>query len=285
MANIKAQASGNWSATATWAGGVVPVAGDAVWANNFTITLNQDINVASLNTTAVTGITFNGGTTSANAGGGFNAGNLVANITVVDITAGTSNCLSVQNTNSSLNITSTGNINGSSVSSTLSGIVYAGIGTCVINALNINSGTGVGSSGTGIAISGSATSNVTITGNAFARNASAMQIGGSGVSTFTGTLNFAAGAVSSMLSINTTGTTTINADMITPAAFGLSMVNATSNTGTINIVGTIQANTSISNIICVANQGTATMNITGNCTGGANGSYAVNNNSTGINNK
>jgi hypothetical protein len=282
MANIKAQANGNWSATATWAGGVVPVAGDAVWANNFTITLNQDINVTSLNTTAVTGITFNGGSTSSNAGGVFNAGNLVANITFVDLTAGTTSALFVQSANSSLNITSTGNINGSSVANTIVGISYSGSGTCVINAANINSGTTVGASGSGIGYSGAATSNVTITGNAYTRNASALQIGGTGVSTFTGTLNFVAGAVSQMLSINTTGTTTINADMITPSAFGLTMANITSSTGTINIVGTIQANQSIQNVICVTNIGSATMNITGNCTGGAIGSYAVNNNSTGI---
>jgi hypothetical protein len=70
--------------------------------------------------------------------------------------------------------------------------------------------------------------------------------------------------------------------MITPSAFGLTMANITSSTGTINIVGTIQANQSIQNVICVTNIGSATMNITGNCTGGAIGSYAVNNNSTGI---
>lgn len=45
MALIKAQASGNWSSTGTWSGGVVPSANDTVYANGFTVTINQNINL------------------------------------------------------------------------------------------------------------------------------------------------------------------------------------------------------------------------------------------------
>lgn len=88
MANIKAQASGNWSATATWAGGVVPVAGDVVYFNSFTVTLDVNASVALLTTAAVTGIPFNGGSTSSNAGGGLTI--TTARTLTADIVAGTS---------------------------------------------------------------------------------------------------------------------------------------------------------------------------------------------------
>jgi len=48
MANKFAIATGNWNDTAIWNDGVVPTTGDDVWANSFTITLNQDVDVSSL---------------------------------------------------------------------------------------------------------------------------------------------------------------------------------------------------------------------------------------------
>jgi len=45
MAVIKAQASGNWSAVGTWSGGVVPTLNDTVYANNFTVALDQSIDL------------------------------------------------------------------------------------------------------------------------------------------------------------------------------------------------------------------------------------------------
>lgn len=52
MAIKFAVGSGNWSATGTWNGGALPVAGDDVYANNFTVTVDQDINVATLRNTS-----------------------------------------------------------------------------------------------------------------------------------------------------------------------------------------------------------------------------------------
>ena len=45
MAVIKAQANGNWSNTATWSGGVIPSANDTVYANGYTITIDQNIDL------------------------------------------------------------------------------------------------------------------------------------------------------------------------------------------------------------------------------------------------
>lgn len=43
-----AVAAGNWNTGATWDNGSVPVAGDTVYPNGFTVTIDTDINVASL---------------------------------------------------------------------------------------------------------------------------------------------------------------------------------------------------------------------------------------------
>jgi hypothetical protein len=48
MANRYAVQSGNWSDTATWDGGTLPVPGDVVRPNNFIVGIDQDINVAEL---------------------------------------------------------------------------------------------------------------------------------------------------------------------------------------------------------------------------------------------
>ena len=74
MANYKAVASGNWSNLATWqddstgtfiASTVLPGASDDVYGNNFTVTIDQDITVASLRTTSATGIVQQGSGTLA----------------------------------------------------------------------------------------------------------------------------------------------------------------------------------------------------------------------------
>jgi hypothetical protein len=52
MALRVAVASGNWSNPATWNGGVLPTVGDIVASNNFTVTIDQNINVDLLTNTA-----------------------------------------------------------------------------------------------------------------------------------------------------------------------------------------------------------------------------------------
>jgi hypothetical protein len=47
-----AVANGNWSNPATWNGGVLPSAGDIIASNNFTVTIDQNVNVDLLTNTA-----------------------------------------------------------------------------------------------------------------------------------------------------------------------------------------------------------------------------------------
>jgi hypothetical protein len=53
MATARAIASGNWSATSTWNGGVLPGNGDTVYANNFTVTIDQNVNIGGANNPTV----------------------------------------------------------------------------------------------------------------------------------------------------------------------------------------------------------------------------------------
>lgn len=48
MATRFAIGNGNWSNTATWDGGALPLSDDVIFANNFTVTIDQDITVGSL---------------------------------------------------------------------------------------------------------------------------------------------------------------------------------------------------------------------------------------------
>lgn len=96
MATRFATATGNWSNTTIWDNGALPVAGDTIYPNGFTVTIDQDINVASLNnnvsnvlipniaTPAMTSNTQPTGTVFANVGaitpwGAFSQDNITSN--------------------------------------------------------------------------------------------------------------------------------------------------------------------------------------------------------------
>lgn len=66
MANRWAITSGNWSSTSTWSGSIIPTASDDVYANTFNVTIDQNINVNSLSTSATTGVTAGGTFISTN---------------------------------------------------------------------------------------------------------------------------------------------------------------------------------------------------------------------------
>lgn len=60
MANVWAIKTGNWNDPTVWNTGSLPTAADDVYANNFTVNVNQNIAVASLRNSAITGVTLGG---------------------------------------------------------------------------------------------------------------------------------------------------------------------------------------------------------------------------------
>lgn len=147
MAIRYAVASGNWSSTATWNGGTLPTSADDVYANTFTVNIDQDITVLSLQTGTTTGVTVGGGftcatsqTITATAAVGIRPGSVSACLT---ITAG------VVNLNA--------NIYGALTGTGFWGVVASGTGT-----LNVIGSVNGQSNGGGIDItSGSVSLNVT----------------------------------------------------------------------------------------------------------------------------
>ena len=91
-------ATGVWSNAANWNGGTLPIAGDDVRANGFTVTIDVDINVLQISTAA---------SAPALAGGGFVVS---TNRTLTcDINTGTTTCLTASG---GPNVTVIGNIYG-----------------------------------------------------------------------------------------------------------------------------------------------------------------------------
>jgi hypothetical protein len=90
MAVRYAVANGNWSNTATWDGGTLPTSDDDVFANNFTVTIDQDVTVLSIRNTSNT-------SPAVTAGGSFN---LLSNITItctgIGIRNGLGTCINFQ---------------------------------------------------------------------------------------------------------------------------------------------------------------------------------------------
>lgn len=149
MANRYAVATGNWSNTATWDGGTLPQAGDDVRANGFTVTINQDVTVASLRTDA---------SSPAVAGGGFTVtGN--GRIITANLQVGTTRVLTCS---TNINWFFNGNIlNYSAVNTSAILLDLAGQSLTMVGNVNGNGG----SSSNGAAINANATANITITGN------------------------------------------------------------------------------------------------------------------------
>ena len=129
MANRYAVASGNWSNTATWNGGTLPTSADDVYSNNFTVAVDQNIDVLSLRNTAaapiVAGGTFN-----------FNTAGVTASITgATPLAVGAANLLTF--THASGNVTASFTNNITLTLNTISPLIlYSGNGNVNFNVPN-----------------------------------------------------------------------------------------------------------------------------------------------------
>lgn len=138
MAIRYAVASGNWSSTSTWDGGTtLPGSGDDVYANGFTVSIDQSISVASLKKIANV-------SPSISTGGTFN---VTASVTIT-LTSGIVAADNAANSTSVLNIAS-------------------GTPTVIINA-NIAGGSSGSRRGLGITVNATVTVNGNVVGGSAA---------------------------------------------------------------------------------------------------------------------
>ena len=188
-------ASGVWSNAANWNGGTLPIAGDDVRANGFTVTIDQDINVLQISTNALA---------PAAAGGSFTVS---TNRTLTcDIYAGTTSCLS---STVGITVNIIGNIYGGTGFA-----VFAVNFTNVGSVLNVTGNAFAPTSGGGAPHGLTSVGTVNFVGNANAGAGSpsggaAINITASGSLTFTGIATGGSGVVSSF-GILCAGNSTLN---------------------------------------------------------------------------
>ena len=219
MALRYAANTGNWSALATWDGGSsLPGSGDDVYANGKTVTIDQDVTVLSVNTTA-------GG--AAVAGGGFTLG--AGRTLNANVQAGTTTCVS-------MTVAGTSSINGT-VTGGSAGSAYGVNNNHGSATITVTGGVNGGTSTTGYGVQNTAGGTVNIVGNCAAFTASGAYNAGAGTMNITGncvgggTTN-AHGAVN-----NSSGTINITGDC-TGGSASPSHGASNNSSGSINIYGT-----------------------------------------------
>lgn len=271
MANIKAAQTGNWSATSTWTGGVVPVSGDNVSSNNFTVTI--DVNATVANVT-------NGTAYTATAGGGFilnngitltstliqatgtlisllgtNSASIVGNISSSGTTTQHQSCV-VVNTSGTLSVN--GNVTGNNFTQA-SGWGNHGItvtaGTLIVSGNVIGPAGGNGAAAPSYAIYSTTPSAITITnGNV---SSSASGAAGSGIGIYlTGAAN-----------LNVTGN--VSGSNVNAGSYGIYSGSASA---TISVRGDITAANGIPAILC---QGNGNTTFSGNLIFSQNGTVPI----------
>lgn len=195
MANILAAQNGNWSATSTWTGGVVPGTGDVAIANNKTVTIDQDVSVVALANTADGGATAGGyfQVTSVTGTRTITCSEGIGNTTATNRIGAINGLLRISATSGTVAIV--GSVWGGpwNVSGLAHGVAISG--TCTVTISGSVGATAAANNGHGVSVTGAAT--VTIGGNATGGGVSGNGVAVSAAATVTiaGAVEGGAGAV------------------------------------------------------------------------------------------
>jgi len=230
MADVRAFRSGNWSdttATSPWWNGTAifaPAAGDNVYANTFTITVDISATCASITNLGATSRAWkDGGTATATAGGTYPLSN---GITLTANLNSGQTALSLATLSGTASASIVGNVsNANQAGSTAIAITCSTSGTLTITG-NI---TGGGLSVTGTGVTNTSTGTINVTGNVLGLAAVALNNNSTGTISVTG--NVTAGSAASGANNASTGIFTIIGDITaTNGANGFT----SSNSGAIN---------------------------------------------------
>ena len=276
MATRRAVANGNWSATGTWNGGVVPTNGDTVYSNGFIVTINQDIDIGGANNPIV------------------NAGSFVSGQWYQITTVGTTSFTTIGATSNTLGVIF------------LASNVGSGTGQAqALATLTTATNTAAGATGGGGQFTMSASYNMTcdlraaatvclnVTGATNMTLSGLRIIGGStlgghglnyaGTGTVTVTSSTLAGGSSNGASINNASTGTISVSDSTLTTTGAGAANAITNSS----IGNVSVSTSTissGSAIAINNVSTGTITVSASTLlggTGSSGAFGISNGSTG----
>jgi hypothetical protein len=226
MANVYAIKSGNWSDTTVWNTGILPTTVDIVRPNGFTVVINQDITVSELRSDA---------SSPAVGGGTFDIyTNCIINCTTIRPGLNTTTGYSVRNYNPGT----------TTINSTITGanpiLLNDTIGTLIIVGNIIGSANGwiiVTNQNGNLTIIG----NLSFTGSGI--NSTVLSNNSSGVVNITGNLTGGPATSNNVTIRNSLGIINITGNVIGGANASNNFAIANSSIGTINITGTVLANT------------------------------------------
>jgi hypothetical protein len=304
MALVFATKNGNWSDTTVWNTGSLPTSADDVYANNFTVTVDINVTVLTLNTRAgapaVQGglfqITTTNNITITATNGFFNSNLASGNCVNRTISTGQSTVTlngNVNNggqdnqtiVNSIGNLIINGNIltpnaNGRAIrtASTSDGTITinGNIDNTFSNAIAVRldqaqslivNGNVTGSTGT--AISNNSSGTITITGNLTGSAGTLINNSSSGPVTITGNLT----STGCVLISNLSGNITINGNITASSPVTLTAFATT--LGTITITGNLTNNLLQSGSNLLSQTGNGTINVIGDVFGAAVGNNAI----------
>jgi len=306
MATRRAIANGNWSATGTWNGGVVPTAGDTVFSNGFTVTLDVDLTIGGDNNpTVATGslvsgqwyeITNVGGQSWTTIGASSNTLGTVfqSSGTGTAGNLGTAKALATLTTatNTAAGATTGGGVFVMSTVRAMTADLRAGTTAC----LNVTATTGTltlsgiravaGSASGAHAVNNNSTANVDLASCAFTGGSNAHALNNAR----TGTVNVSAsctftGGNTYAHALNNASTGTVNVSASCTFTGGTNAASALNNasTGTVNVSASCTFTGGTNVAYALNNASTGTVNVSASCTftGGTNAASALNNASTG----
>jgi hypothetical protein len=267
MATITSAASGDFSDTATWVGGVVPTVGDvAVAATGHVIVIDVDVTVDEVDQAGTGKFTLGNGRT------------LTANITARDGTFTTGGTVEVVATSGNT-ATIVGNIDGvSTTAASIAGVVVSGDGRLEFTGdITGSPGNATSAANFNAAMHISGDADVEIVGNLLGGLNFKYALNNLAAATINITGNVTGGGSNSANGLNNTSAATINiTGNVTGGSNGANGLNNTA-AATINITGDLTGGPTTTPH-GLNNTGAATITITGNLTGGiGSGSNGFNN--------